>query len=202
MSRRAILLSGGQDSVALLHWLHHDVAITIDYGQNCACAEREASAAVAYDLQVDHYILNVDCSEIGSGDLSGRCALDVAPESEWWPFRNQLLITIAAAKCLSLDVSELHIATVSDDGFHCDGTNEFFDMMNALLQSQEGGLRVIAPAIDMTSVELVRKSGVSRELMAWCHSCHKYNVACGKCRGCLKHFGVLDQLGWLSNATS
>jgi 7-cyano-7-deazaguanine synthase len=67
--------------------------------------------------------------------------------------------------------------------------------MSALLAVQEGGLTVSAPAIGMSTVDLVRQSGVPLEILAWAHSCHKADVACGACRGCNKYFEVLRELG-------
>jgi 7-cyano-7-deazaguanine synthase len=67
--------------------------------------------------------------------------------------------------------------------------------MNALVSSQEGGLQVLAPAIDMTTAELVRRAEVPSSLLAWAHSCHKANVACGACRGCYKYMSTYAELG-------
>jgi 7-cyano-7-deazaguanine synthase len=47
---KAILLSGGIDSIALAYWQRPDIAITIDYGQAPAQAEINASTAVASAL--------------------------------------------------------------------------------------------------------------------------------------------------------
>lgn len=43
MSKTAILLSGGMDSIALAYWKRPEIAITIDYGQKPAAAEVVAS---------------------------------------------------------------------------------------------------------------------------------------------------------------
>src|SRR5690349_9850191 len=96
-TRTAILLSGGIDSIALAYWKRPDLAITIDYGQLPARAEIDAATAAARDLELEHDIVRIDCRSIGSGDLAGTLSHAVAPAPEWWPYRNQLLITIAAA---------------------------------------------------------------------------------------------------------
>ena len=61
---------------------------------------------------------------------------------------------------------------------------------------QEGGITVTAPAISMTAVDLVRMSGIPREVLAWAHSCHISDFACGQCRGCVKHYKTWEALGW------
>ena len=66
----ALLLSGGMDSLCLAWWLRPDVAITIDYGQLPAQAERDASAAICRGLAIEHHVVVIDCRSLGSGDKS------------------------------------------------------------------------------------------------------------------------------------
>ena len=91
----AILLSGGIDSVALAFWQRPSFAITIDYGQRAAEAEIVAARQVSQELGINHEILRIDCSTIGSGDMAGAAPDAIAPVTEWWPYRNQLLVTLA-----------------------------------------------------------------------------------------------------------
>lgn len=194
--KKALLLSGGQDSVSLAYWTRPQLAITVDYGQLAAQAEIRAARAVCGTLAIEHVVLSIDCSSLGSGDMSRQDALPIAPISEWWPYRNQLLITLAAAAAVSRGACELLIGTVSTDGSHADGTRKFIDTIDNLMALQEGKLRVGAPAISLTSAQLVMTSGIPFELLAWAHSCHTSNWACGQCRGCIKHKNVLHELGF------
>jgi 7-cyano-7-deazaguanine synthase len=118
----------------------------------------------------------------------------LAPVSEWWPYRNQLLVTLAAARGLSLGIRLMIVGAVATDGSHADGTAAFFATLDELMRLQEGNLVVEAPAIAMSTVELVRTSGVPREALAWAHSCHTGPLACGGCRGCIKHFRTMGEL--------
>ncbi len=127
--------------------------------------------------------------------MAGRAAIDVAPIPEWWPFRNQMLITLAAMRGIALDVTRLLIGTVKSDSSHADGRREFIAAMDDVLKLQEGGLRLEAPAIDLTAVELIRTSAIPREILAWAHSCHVAEYACGVCRGCHKHYETYEALG-------
>lgn len=192
---RALLLSGGMDSVALAYWQRPEFAITIDYGQAAAAAEVAAARQVAAELEIRHETICVDCSTLGSGDMAGLEALDLAPASEWWPFRNQLLITLAAMKAVTMGVTELMLGSVSSDGVHADGRAEFYSAADKLLRMQEGHVCVTAPALAMTTTELIRTSKIPLSLLAWAHSCHIGSLACGSCRGCVKHFEVTEQLG-------
>lgn len=191
---RAILLSGGMDSIALAFWKLPDIAITVHYGQKAAEAEVRAAAQVSVELGMRHEVVRVDCSALGSGDMAGGPALAAAPVPEWWPYRNQMLITFAAMRGIALGVSELILGSVASDGSHADGRSQFYEAMDAVLVQQEGGMRVTAPALHLTTAGLVRLSGVPRPLLSWAHSCHVGNLACGACRGCVKHYQVTDEI--------
>jgi 7-cyano-7-deazaguanine synthase len=102
-----ILLSGGLDSAALLYatpLLPADRALFVDYGQVAAPAERRAARALAARRGI--VLLELDLPnlrEIGAGAAVQKAAAS-APDgttmdqrSEWFPLRNLLLITVAAA---------------------------------------------------------------------------------------------------------
>lgn len=191
---RALLLSGGIDSSAVAAWLHPEMAIVIDYGQLPARGEIRAAKAVANALNIPIFVLEIDCSKIGSGVLSGQDSLPLSPSKEWWPFRNQLLITLAGTWAISKGANELIVGSVKTDGFHVDGTEKFYNLIDNLLSIQEGRLRVRVPAISMTTTELIKISGITEELLGWTNSCHQSEWACGTCPGCLKHQKILLDL--------
>jgi 7-cyano-7-deazaguanine synthase len=193
--RSAILLSGGMDSTALAYWTRPVLAITVDYGQRCAQGEIDAASAVCHALGIQHDVIRVDCAALGSGDLSSRAALPLAPVPEWWPFRNQLLITLAAIRVIEHDITELMIGSVRTDNAHLDGRLEFFSAISAAMEVQEGALRVLAPALHLTASELIQASKVPMAVLAWAHSCHVANFACGRCRGCSKHYETTREIG-------
>jgi 7-cyano-7-deazaguanine synthase len=193
--RRALLLSGGMDSTCLAYWRKPDLAITIDYGHKAAPGEIRAATAVCKTLGIDHKIIHCDLSALGSGDLAGTEANPHAPTSEWWPYRNQMLVTIAAMECIKHTIDVLEIGALRTDGFHADGRKEFVEALSALLSMQEGGLRLEAPAAAYSAEELVEVSGITMDVLAWSHSCHKSDYACGYCRGCEKHYITMKAIG-------
>lgn len=183
------------DSLAIAWWKRPQLAITIDYGQKAAEAEILASKTICGQLGIEHSIIQVDCSSLGSGDMANTSPDSVAPTTDWWPYRNQLLVTLAAMCAISKGVGTLLIGTVSSDESHLDGTLDFIKRMDDLVSYQEGGLRIEAPAIGVSTPELIRMSGVPSEFLAWAHSCHKANIACGNCRGCNKYMSTYEDLG-------
>lgn len=191
----AILLSGGMDSIALTFWKRPSFAYTFDYGQLSAEGEILAAAAVCKHLGICHRVTRIDCAELGSGDMAGRKPSDQAPVPEWWPFRNQLLATLGGALALKDRVDEMLFGSVKTDGTHADGRAEFFRLLSDVMRFQEGSIRISAPAIHIDSVELIKKANVPLSVLAWSHSCHVNVVACGSCRGCVKHARTMLMLG-------
>jgi 7-cyano-7-deazaguanine synthase len=196
LTKRALLLSGGMDSTALAWSLRPELAITIDYGQLAAGGEIRASTIVCEELGIEHRVIRVDCRCLGSGDMAGVDPMMLAPVSEWWPFRNQLIITFGAASALQNGMTRLAIGAISTDTSHADGRHEFFEAMNRVLQIQEGSLVLEAPAIEDTAVSLCQRVAIPFEILAWSHSCHVSEYACGNCRGCCKHRESMRELGY------
>lgn len=193
-----LLLSGGIDSISIANWIRPEFALTVDYGQRAAEAEWKVSAHICSELNIKHEKLTIDCSNLGFG-LMSKQHINVELRnfnvgSEWWPFRNQLIITIAASRALYLGANKLVIGTVSSDKKHLDGTQGFLKRMKKLLSYQEGNLKLIAPAIKLSSFQLVQRSGISAEYLSWAYSCHTGNIACGICPGCQKNIQVLEKL--------
>ncbi len=193
--KRGILLSGGLDSAAIAWWKRPDAAIFIDYGQRAAIAERRSAEAIAGACGAEFIPIGIDCSILGSGQMSGRAQIAEAPTPEWWPFRNQLLATIAASVALTNGIRDLMIGTVSEDTSNGDGTTEFVEALDRLLGLQEGRIRLTAPAIGMNAVDLLTTSGIPQEVACWSHSCFVSDTPCMKCRGCRKHLKVLEYAG-------
>lgn len=196
IAQTAILLSGGMDSVALAYLKKPAIAYTINYGQAAAVGEIRAATSVCEQLEIDHHVIDVDCSGLGSGDMAGRAQSRFAPVPEWWPYRNQLIVTLAAIKAIEHGVKELMVGSVRGDAQHKDGTREFYARLDAVMALQEGNIRISAPGLDMTTTELVRVSNIPQEILGWSHSCHTGEFACGVCRGCMKHAGCMKELGY------
>lgn len=168
--------------------------MTIDYGQLPAAGEIAAAKKIAATLKLEHTILSASLAEFGRGEMVGERALEESQVPEHWPLRNQMLITLAAMKYADLGLTEIMIGTVVSDFVHSDGSPDFVERLNALIDVQISGLRVSAPAIAMSTRELVDASGLASDTLGWCFSCHRAPLACGACRGCTKTLELLSSL--------
>jgi 7-cyano-7-deazaguanine synthase len=187
-----LLFSGGIDSSALAAWKRPDIALTIDYGQRPAKGEVTAATAIASELGIKHDVLRVDLSNLGVGPLAGKAPSEIASAPEWWPYRNQMLITLAGMRYVPRGLKQIIFGAVATD-VHKDGKRPFLKSINALMRGQEGRVRVSAPAISIAPENLLRRSKFPRELIGLTFSCHVMEYACGKCRGCQKHARVLSR---------
>lgn len=204
LDQQLLLLSGGHDSIALAAWLQPDACLTIDYGQLPFEGELRASTAATRELGINLHTVRIDLSPVGSGLLHSRAtepgkanapnSVD-APSPEWWPYRNQLLVSIAAAWALPRGFTEIAVGSVAPDGVrHKDGTAEFYQHLDSVVAYQEGAIHITAPAINMTTSELIEKSGVTDTVLGYAHSCHTSSYPCRQCPGCFKHEDVLTTL--------
>jgi 7-cyano-7-deazaguanine synthase len=184
--QRILLFSGGLDSLALAFGMRPELTLTIDYGQTSFEGEVRAARAAAGALGLRHDVLRADCGSVGLGTLRGEAPLAGAPAAEWWPFRNQLLVTLAAAYAIPRGPTELLIGCVVTDAFHADGRPGFVSALNNLLNLQEGEIQVRAPGIDMTTAELLREHRVPVDVATMAFSCHVGKDVCGECGGCEK----------------
>lgn len=191
-----LLLSGGIDSAAIAAWLRPSLCLTVDYGQRAADAEVRASRQICTSLNLPHEVLQIDISMLGCGDMSGGEPNNHSANTEFWPFRNQFLITLAAMKAMKVGIDRVLIGSVVTDKRHADGTEEFRSHLNKTLGLQEGAVQLFAPAAALTTTELVRQSGILPEILGWTHSCHVSEYACNCCNGCSKHSDVMEELGW------
>jgi len=197
-SNSLLLLSGGVDSAALAVACRPAAALFVDYGQRPARAELRAAKLIAERIGLKLAELTVDLRSVGGGLLLTEATETDAPSPEWWPYRNQMLVTLAAALAVRLNLHWVMVGTVvSDRDRHADGDPAFYSAINSLLRLQEGDVAVATPAIEETTEQLVLRSGVSEELLAWTVSCHRSELPCGECPGCWKRARVMGALGLL-----
>jgi 7-cyano-7-deazaguanine synthase len=200
-SSSVLLLSGGLDSTALAALERPRLCVAIDYGQRSAQGELRAATAICRQLELPFTELRLDLGGLGGGLLLGEHPLPNAPSPEWWPFRNQILVTAAAGIALRDGLASVTVGSVLGDGDrHVDGRADFYDALDHLLSIQEGGIRVRVPAIEESTVDLLRRSGLGEDILGWTVSCHRASYPCGACPGCWKRHTVLTELGLHSSS--
>ena len=192
---KILLFSGGIDSTCLA-WLERpDRLAFINYGQIPAKGELRACTSIADAIGLPLDVHEADFRSFGGGLMAGSDTGDAAPE--FWPFRNQMLITLAAMYYAPRGGSEILIGTVRSDRQHTDGRARFLRAMGSVLKSQ-ASIVLRAPAAAEETVALASRSNIPQSLLGWTFSCHTGEWACGQCGGCRKHLAVKSELGFLT----
>jgi 7-cyano-7-deazaguanine synthase len=194
LAMNLLLFTGGLDSTALAYMCKPDLLLTVDYGHRSAKGEYRASVAVARELGLQHEVFTVDIGPLGAGTLVGLAPMSDELPPESWPYRNQFLVTLAAMRVAKSGGGTVIIGTVRGDRAHHDGRPEFIKSLDRLLATQQPTVKLAAPAMHMSAEELIRASGVPHPLLGWTFSCHTSPIACGECRGCLKHIETLQNV--------
>jgi 7-cyano-7-deazaguanine synthase len=186
---KILLFSGGIDSTVLAWWLRPERLLFLDYGQVPAPGERRAAQAVASTLGLPLDIRGVDLRAFGHGTMAGSSSLNrEAPE--FWPYRNQILVTLAAMAYAEQQPTSILLGSVAGDEIHPDGTVSFRSAMDSLLRVQSG-TRLETPAAGSSTEDLITRTAAPLSLLGWTFSCHTGEWACGTCRGCVKHEQVM-----------
>lgn len=190
-----LLMSGGLDSTAIAAIHQPAAALFVDYGQRPAAGERRAARDVCGYLGLELHEVEVDLTALGAGLLSPRARpLSLAPSPEWYPYRNQLLVTIAGTQAIALGLEEMWIGLVAEDeSRHGDGTRAFVRALDGLLRLQEGRVGLAAPGHSSSTAALLQRAGLPDWLLERTLSCHVSPLACGECPGCVKRIRALCQ---------
>ena len=189
-----LLLSGGQDSTALLfHSLSRGIvnihALTINYGQSHTREVEAACCVVAVaqlyfpKAKITHEVLN-----LGRNVLVQETGTDITPA------RNLLFLTIAANRCATVGESVIGIgACFNDATTFADCRPEFIAAARApislSLTGYPSGITILAPLIDKTKKEIVDICSEivgCDEAIALSHTCYLgTDEPCMKCAACI-----------------
>ncbi len=212
-----VLLSGGMDSTACLHWTlsrYQDVrAIGFDYGQPHRDAELVAAGRLARKHSVPFEIVAL-ADALHAGLLGGVPKHEPAATGihrAFVPGRNLVFLSLALARAATWwpVASPLTLVTGScaedADGFP-DCTVRFLESADeALTRALDRKVHVAAPYVLMTKPQLVADvmnrfpSGLDDLLESW--SCYA-GTACGECTACVLRKRALDAHGLVDRAAA
>lgn len=191
-----VLLSGGMDSTACLHWAlsrHREVrAIGFDYGQPHRDAELTAAGKIAKRRMVPFQIELLP--ELGGGLRDGVQDHTDEPglSAAFVPGRNGLFLWRAlnvAARLFYGDITLVIGACAEDAAAHPDCREEFFESIERSMGlGLDRQVKIAAPYVLMTKAQLIADvmgrfpSGLDDLQESW--SCYR-GTACGTCTACI-----------------
>jgi len=209
LARVVCILSGGIDSsstVAILKQRGYEIyALTYDYGQR-AKREIEAAGAVArWAGTKEHRIIDISFmkSLYGGSNVLTDTAEPLPSQfdpSLIVPFRNGVLLSIAAAYASAIGADVVAYGAHKTDQPYPDCTPEFLDLFEKAVNSGLGGYDTLtfwSPAKDgMTKAQLVRRGYELGVPIFATWSCYgSGEKQCGKCESCINRKKALDAAG-------
>lgn len=196
-----VLLSGGMDSVTALHEAHraHQVthALSFDYGSKHAARELACAAAQCALLGVPHRIIALPFIQetfasnllSGGGEIPDGHYAEDSMKQTVVPFRNGILLAIAAGFAESTGASGLVIAAHSGDhAIYPDCRPGFMRAMSeAIAEGTYAQLEIIAPFLKISKAEILQRGLALGIDYTQTYSCYKGGPRhCGRCGTCVE----------------
>ncbi len=199
--RAVVLLSGGMDSVTALYDAHatHEVvgALSFDYGSKHNPKELPLARAHAAKLRVPHWTIPLGFIGesfksdllVNGGEIPKGHYEEETMKQTVVPFRNGIMLAIAAGFAESRDAEALVIAAhAGDHAIYPDCREEFMKAMaDAIRAGTYAGINVLRPFIAMTKAEIARRGAELGVDFAETWSCYVGGeVHCGECGTCVE----------------
>lgn len=203
-----IIVSGGMDSITMLHDFKDRIALAIsfDYGSNHNAKEIPFAKLHCQRLGIKHITIPLAFMKeyFKSSLLSGAEAIpeghyaDENMKSTVVPFRNGIMLAIAAGIAETNDISHIMIANHSGDHtIYPDCRENFISAMSAATHAGTyNGVTLFAPYTNITKSQIAKRG---KELgidytETW--SCYKGGEKhCGKCGTCVERKEALRDAG-------
>lgn len=208
MKDSIIVLSGGMDSVTLLHSEKERIAlaVTFDYGSNHNAREIECAAWQCRQLGVPHVVIPLAFMKeyFSSSLLAGA---DAVPEAGYAeenmkstvvPFRNGIMLSIACGLAENDGLAKVLIANHGGDhAVYPDCRPEFVKAMgDAMRAGTYNGVEIHAPFTHLTKGEIAKLGRGLGVDYSHTYSCYKGGEKpCGKCATCIERAEALRFAG-------
>lgn len=209
MERDAVIVvSGGMDSVTMLHEFAGRIAMAVsfDYGSNHNAREIECAVKHCRALQIPHITIPLEFMQkyFRSSLLSGADAIpeghyaDENMKSTVVPFRNGIMLAIACGLAESNGLKRVMIANhFGDHSIYPDCRSAFVNAMSAAMQ--EGTydrIEVFAPYTGISKTDIAVRGKALGIDYSTTYSCYKGGERhCGRCGTCIERKEALAGAG-------
>lgn len=220
MKSAVILLSGGMDSVTLLHYIQKKLnvseiyALSFEYGQkhsreiemakwqaHSVCVKEHRCLDISFfaDLIAGSSALTDESKDIPS--LTEISAENLDQPSTYVPNRNMILLSLAVAWAESKGVADVFYGAQAQDQYgYWDCTVDFLDKMNDVLCLNRGlSVTIRAPFVEKSKTEVLRLGLDMGVDYAHTWSCYKGgSEPCGICPTCIERDKAFTEAGYLN----
>ena len=194
-----LIYSGGLDSTTLLYEYKDSIAlaVTFDYGSKHNAREIACAVDNCKKLGIKHLVIPLGFIGqyfksdllLSGGDIPEGSYADENMKSTVVPFRNGIMLAVAAGLAESYDLDAVFLANHSGDhAIYPDCRPEFIDAFSAAVKAGTyKGVQVISPYCNITKRDIAlrgRALGIDYSLT---YSCYKGGEKhCGKCGTCVE----------------
>lgn len=208
MKNGVIILSGGMDSVTLLHAEKERIAlaVTFDYGSNHAAKEIECAKWHCQQLGIEHIIIPLEfihkyfkssLLEGGEAIPEGHYA-DENMKSTVVPFRNGIMLAIACGIAESRNLKYVFIANhAGDHAIYPDCRESFIGSMSeAASNGTYNHVQILSPFQTFNKGDIAALGGKLGVDYTRTYSCYKGGEKhCGKCGTCVERKEAFGMAG-------
>ncbi len=195
--KAVLVYSGGLDSTTLLYDYRADIALAVsfDYGSRHNAREIAFAREHCRELGIPHLVIPLDfigryfrSSLLLSGDsIPEGSYAEENMRSTVVPFRNGIMLAIAAGLAESRDLDTVLIANHSGDhAIYPDCRPAFIDAFDAATAAGTyNGVRIVSPYCRLTKREIALRGQALGVDFARTYSCYKGGEKhCGRCGTC------------------
>lgn len=203
-----IVLSGGMDSVTMLHEFASEikVAVSFDYGSKHNAKEIPFAALHCQQLGIQHIVIPLDFMTryfkssllMGGEDIPEGNYDDENMKSTVVPFRNGIMLSVAAGLAESHGLKRLFIANhFGDHAIYPDCRAGFIKAMNeAVSEGTYEHIRIEAPYTGINKTDIAKRGAKLGINYAETWSCYKGGEKhCGKCGTCMERKEAFREAG-------
>lgn len=203
-----IVVSGGMDSVTLLHEYASEIAlaVTFDYGANHNAREIECARKNCEMLGIEHLVIPLQFMKryFESSLLSG--AEDI-PEGHYEeenmkstvvPFRNGIMLSVACGLAESRGLRHVLLANHGGDhAIYPDCRPGFIDAMSrAMEEGTYEHISILAPYTNITKADIAKRGKSLNLDYSLTYSCYKGGEKhCGRCGTCVERKEAMLEAG-------
>ena len=200
-----ILYSGGMDSSVALYQFANRIklAISFNYGSKHNKIEIEHAALNCKLLGIEHRIVEMDLNKMGfvsdllqsGGDVPDGHYEDENMKKTVVPFRNGIMLSIAAGISESIDCNKLLISNhAGDHAIYPDCRPDFIQSMNAAIRfGTYNNVEILAPYTNLTKREIALKGKELNVAFENTYSCYNgQEKHCGTCGTCTERKEALE----------
>jgi len=200
-----ILYSGGMDSsVALYQYAERvKLAVSFNYGSKHNVREIEYAAKNCRALGIEHRVIELDLNKMGfvsdllqsGGDIPNGHYEDENMKKTVVPFRNGIMLSIAAGIAESMDCNRLMISNhAGDHAIYPDCRPDFMQSMSeAIGFGTYNRIEILSPFTNLSKREIAligKEIGVPFENTYSCYNGQE--IHCGTCGTCTERKEALE----------